>query len=242
MSGLSYAKLYSVYFRNRADSGRQIAYKLEGYKNRNISVVALSRGAVIVGAQIAMHLHGNLMLLLTENITLPGEIESIASVSSTGDFTYNNMFSPGQLEELTAEFRQYIEGQRIEKVHRLNILMGKDGEVHPEFLRHHVVILVSDGLSSGYSLDIATEFLKTIALQRLIIAAPIASVLAVDRMHLAGDEICCLSVVDNYINTDHYYDDNTIPPIKDLFRMMRRIAVSWEQVNNPDFPNNKARI
>lgn len=218
-----------MYFRNRADAGRQLAYKLEQYKNNSLSVVALSRGAVIVGAQIAMNLHTNLMLFLTENITLPGEIEAIANVSSIGDLTYNNMFTPGQLEELTAEFHQYIEGQKIEKIHRLNILLGVDGEVRPEYLRHHHVILVSDGLSSGYSLDIANEFLKTIAIEKLIIAAPIASVAAVDRMHLVGDEICCLSVVENYINTDHYYDDNTIPPMKDLFRMMRRIAVSWKQ-------------
>jgi putative phosphoribosyl transferase len=218
-----------MYFRNRADAGRKLANKLEAYKKQNISIVALSRGAVIVGAQIAMRLHGNMMLLLTENIVLPGENEAIASVSSAGDFTYNNMFSPGQLEELTGEFHQYIEGKRLEKVHRLNVLMGRDGEVHPEYLRHHVVILVSDGLSSGYSLDIANDFLKTVAIKKLVIAAPIASVAAVDRMHLVGDEICCLSVADNYINTNHYYDDNTIPPVDDLLRMMRRIAVAWKQ-------------
>ena len=218
-----------MYFRNRADAGRKLANKLEHYKDHNIAVVALSRGAVIVGAQIAMRLHGNMMLLLTENILLPGELEAIATVSSSGDFTYNNMFSPGQLEELTGEFHQYIEGQRLEKVHRLNILMGRDGEIHPEYLRHHVAILVSDGLSSGYSLDIANEFLKTIAIEKLVIASPIASVPAVDRMHLVGDEICCLSVVDNFINTNHYYDDNTVPPVRDLFRMMQHIAVTWTQ-------------
>lgn len=218
-----------MYFRNRADAGRMIAHKLESYKNENISVVALSHGAVIVGAQIAMHLHGNMMLLLTEKIILPGELDSIASISSAGDFSYNNMFSPGELEELKGEFHQYIESQRLEKVHRLNVLMGKDGEVHPEYLRHHVVILVADGLASGYSLDIAGDFLKTIATGKIVIATPIASVAAVDRMHPAGDAICCLSVMNNYINTNHYYDDNTIPPVEDLLRMMRRISLAWTQ-------------
>jgi len=216
-----------MYFRNRADAGRQLANKLEQYKNHNISVVALSRGAVIVGAQIAMRLHGNLMLLLTENITLPGEIEAIGSISSTGNFTYNNTYSPGELEELTGEFRQYIEGQRLEKSHSLNILVGNDGEIRPEFLRHHVVILVSDGLSNGYSLDIANDFLKTVAIEKLVIATPIASESAVDRMHLVGDEMSCLSVIQNYINTNHYYDDNTIPDVKDLFRMMKQISINW---------------
>lgn len=216
-----------MYFRNRADAGRKLANKLAAYRNRNISVVCLSTGAVIVGAQIAMRLHANMMLLLTEDIILPGEHEAIAAVSSPGYFTYNNMFSPVQLEELATEFHQYIDAQRMEKTHRLNVLMGHDGEIHAENLRHHVVVLVSDGLVSGYSLDIAYDFLKTIAIERLVIASPIANVEAIDRMHLVGDEICCLSVVENFISVDHYYDDNTIPKTNDLFRMMNNISVNW---------------
>lgn len=218
-----------MYFRNRADAGRKLANKLEQYKNQNNVVVCLSDGASIVGAQIAMRLHANMMLLLTENIVLPGEHEAIAAVSSAGDFTYNNMFSPGQLEELAGEFHQYIDAQRLEKMHRLNVLMGHEGEIHPEYLRHHVVVLVSDGLMSGYSLDIAYDFLKTIAYKRLVIATPVASVPAVDKMHLVGDDICCLSVVENFISTEHYYDDNTIPKIQDLFRMMSNISVNWRR-------------
>lgn len=217
-----------MYFRNRADAGRKLAVKLEHYKGQKTSVVCLSSGAAIVGAQIAMCLRSNMMLLLTENIMLPGENEPIAAISSPGLFTYNNMFSPGQLEELATEFHQYIDAQRLEKFHRLNILMGRDGEIHSDDLRHHVVILVSDGLVSGYSLDIAYDFLKTIAIQRLIIASPFANVTAVDRMHLVGDEICCLNIIENFISVDHYYDDNTIPKTEDLFRMMKNINLAWK--------------
>lgn len=218
-----------MYFRNRADAGRRLANKLEHYKNRKTSVVCLSSGAAIVGAQIAMRLHSNMALLLTENIVLPGEHEPIAAISSPGLFTYNNMFSPGQLEELAIEFHQYIDAQRIEKFHRLNMLVGQEGEIHSENLRHNVIILVSDGLVSGYSLDIAYDFLKTIAIERLIIASPFANVTAVDRMHLVGDEICCLNIIDNFISVDHYYDENTIPKNKDLFRMMNNISLSWQR-------------
>lgn len=217
-----------MYFKNRADAGRKLAAKLDTYKNQNTVVVAMSEGAVIIGAQIAMQIHANLMLLLTENIQLPGEPDAIASLSSAGTFTYNNMFSAGQLEELTGEYHGYIEEQRIEKMHRLNVLLTHEGEINKDFLRHHIVIVVSDGLSTGFSIDIAADFLKQIAIKKMIIATPVASVPAVDRMHLVGDEIVCLSVIDNYIQTNHYYEDNTIPPIHDLFRVMKNIAVNWE--------------
>lgn len=217
-----------MYFRNRADAGRKLAAKLGRYKKSNTAVVALSEGSTIVGAQIAMALHSSMVLLLTENIFLPGEIEAIASLSSAGTFTYNNMFSPGQLEDLIGEYHQYIEEKRLQSRHHLNILIGHDGEININRLRHHVVILVSDGLINGMSLDIAQDFFKTISIKKLVIATPNASVNAVDKMHLVGDEIHCMGVLENYISIDHYFDDNTIPSMDDLFRMMKHISLEWK--------------
>jgi len=218
-----------MYYHNRAEAGKILAQKLEPYKHEMPAVVALSSGAVIVGAHIAMQLHAQLMLLLTENIYLPGEFDAIAALSSAGTFTYNNMFSPGEIEDLAAEYHQYIEQQRIEKMHRLNMLMGHDGEINKDYLRRHTIILVADGLSNGFSLEIAQMFLKTVAIRKLVIVTPLASVSAVDKMHLIGDDLLCLSVVENYMGTNHYYDDNTIPPIEDLLKIMRNIAVNWDR-------------
>lgn len=216
-----------MYFRNRAEAGRKLAEKLASYASQNVVVVALSPGGVIVGSQIAMQLHANLMLMLTENINLPGEPDAIATLSSTGAFAYNNMFSTGELEELASEFRGTIDQQRIEKMHKLNMLVGRDGEIRKEFLRHHIVIIVSDGLPNGFSLDVSAEFLKTVAIKKIIIATPLASVSAVDRMHLLGDEVCCLSVPANYMGTDHYYEDNTIPSTDNLFKIIKNISLNW---------------
>lgn len=225
-----------MYFRNRAEAGRKLARNLENYQGTQVVVLALSPGAVIVGAQIAMKLHANLLLLLTENIYLPGEPDPIAALSSGGTFTLNAMFSPGQIEEYISEYHNFIEEKRIEKMHQLNRLMGEGGEIKRDYLRNHTVIVVSDGLSSGFSLDIAAAYLKPVALDRLVVATPLASVPAVDRMHLFADEICCLSVKPNYINTNHYYDDNTIPEMDRLFELMRNITVNWERpkINKSD--------
>jgi putative phosphoribosyl transferase len=218
-----------MYFKSRAEAGRMLAQKLDQYKNVNTTVVALSPGAVIVGAQIAMRLHSALTMLMTENITLPGETEPLAAITSDNTFTYNNKFSTGELEDLHAEFLGLIEGQRLEKLHKLHALLGHGGEMHRELLQRHAVILVSDGLNSGLSLDIAHDYFKPIKIDKLIIATPIASVSAVDKMHLVGDEILCLSVLENYMDTNHYYDDNTIPPMEDLIKIITTTPVHWTQ-------------
>ena len=219
-----------MYFKNRAEAGRKLAEKLQKYRSENVAVVALSEGGVIVGAQIAMRLHGSLSLLLSRGIHLPGEPDPIAAITSAGTFTKNVMFSVGQLEQFMVDYRSYIEEERLHEFHRLNILISDDGEVKKKYLRRHVVILVSDGLQNGFSIDVAYDFLKTIALEKLVIATPTASVKAIDRMHIVGDDLECLDVKANFISVDHYYDENTVPSYDDLLKVMRRISTNWKLV------------
>ena len=224
-----------MYFKNRATAGRKLAEKMLKFQKDNVAVVALSEGSVVVAAQIAMRLHGNLSILLTEDIYLPGEHEPIAAITSAGTFTKNKMFSVGQLEELMMDYHTYVEEQRMQHFHHMNMLMTHSGEIKKEYLRHHVVILVSDGLVNGFSLDVAEDYLKTIAIKKLIVATPVASVKAVDRMHLVADEIFCLDVKPNYISTDHYYDENFIPRQEKMFKIMERISTNWriEPIHKP---------
>lgn len=217
-----------MYFKNRSDAGRQLAEKLAHYRYENTAVVALSDGGVIVAAEIATRLHCVLTMLLTEEVKLPGEHDALAVVNQDGGFTFNNMFSTGQLEEFTSEYHNYIEQEKRQKFHVINQLLGEGGLIKPELLYGHNVILVSDGLNSGLSLDAAADFIKPIKVARVIVATPLASVPAVDRMHLLADEIACLSVVENYMNTDHYYEDNTMPPHEELIKTIEKIVLNWK--------------
>jgi predicted phosphoribosyltransferase len=219
-----------MYFKSRAEAGRLLAEKLEKYKAQNIVVVALDEGSSIVAAQIAMKLHANMFLYLIKNIYLPGENQALAGMSASGTYSTNDYFSAGQLEEMTTEYHSWIDQRRMEANHELHMLLGRDGEIDKNLLRHRVVIVVADGLANGFALKVCADFLKTIAIKRMIAVTPIASVAAVDRMHLIADEICCLSVMDNFMGPDHYYDDNTVPEIDNVLKIMRNITLSWERV------------
>lgn len=218
-----------MYFTNRAEAGRQIANKLDGYESSSCAVVALSPGAVLVGAQIAMKLHASLMVLMTEHITLPGELEPLAAITSNNTFTYNNKFSAGEIEEMRGDYLSVIESQRLEKLHKLHTLLGDEGEVNKELLRRRTVIVVSDGLPNGMSLDIAANFLKPVNIQEMIVVTPLASVAAVDKMHLLGDRLICLHVPTDYMGTDHYYQDNTIPSSEGLMKVIAGLPVHWSR-------------
>jgi putative phosphoribosyl transferase len=218
-----------MYFKDRAQAADQLSQLIvPRYRFENCAVVALSDGGVIIASHLAARLHCAMMMLLTEQIDIPGESTSVGSIDQNGVFTYNGMFSTGQLEEFTSEYRNYIEEEKREKLHEMNSLLGSGGIIDPAMLRYHNVILISDGLSNGLSLDAAATYLKPYKLERLIIATPVASVGAVDRMHIMADEIYCLNVTENFINTNHYYDHNSLPPHETIIEVLKNIILKWQ--------------
>lgn len=216
-----------MYFKDRNQAGQQLAAKLKDYRYENTAVVALSDGGVIVAAEIAKALHCVLTMLLTEEIRLPGEHNAVAVVNQDGGFTYNNMFSTGQIEGWAAEYHTYLEQEKEKKFHAINRLLGDGGLIRKDLLYGRNVILVSDGLQNGLSLDAAMDFLKPIRTEKIIVATPLASVPAVDRMHLIADQIVCLSTVENFMDVGHYYDNNTMPSREELVKTIETIVLNW---------------
>lgn len=216
-----------MYFKNRAEAGQKLSKMLVKFKKQHCAVIALSPGAVMVGTQIASMLHANLSLLLTENINIPGEPDPIAAVDSENTFTYNNLFSLGEIEEFRLDYYSFIEQERFRKLHELHLITGKKGEINRETLKRHIIIIVSDGLNTGFTLDIASNFLKTVSTSKMIGVTPFATPDAYDRMRYLFDESYCINLIDNFLGVDHYYDDNDLPGLDKLFDISRNISLWW---------------
>ncbi|MEI7539150.1 MAG: phosphoribosyltransferase family protein [Candidatus Saccharibacteria bacterium] len=217
-----------MYFENRTQAGQILAAELlEKYRYEDCAVVALSDGGVIVGEQIAAALHCILTMLLVEEIAVPGEGVSFGGVSQNGNFTYNGMFSAGEIEEYNSEYHGYLEEQQRQAFQRINRLLGDGGLISSEMLRDRVVILVSDGLTTGASLDVVVDFLKPIRIKRLVVATPISTIHAVDRLHIMADELHILDVKDNFLGVDHYYEQNDIPSHEDTIAKINQIVLNW---------------
>lgn len=218
-----------MYYKSRAEAGKMLAQQLANYRFDNCAVVALGEGSVVVAEQIAAKLHSIVLMFLSEQIAIPGEKVDVGAINQGGGFVNNQNLSKGELDDYYSEFHGYIEDQKREKFDSMNRLMGEGGVLNQEFLKDHIVIVVSDGLKSGTVLDSIAEFLKSIRIKRLIIAAPVASVEAVDRMHIIADELCCLSVTENFYDTNHYYDDKKIPTHEEAVKIIKNIVLKWEK-------------
>lgn len=212
-----------MYFENREAAGRELAKKLVNkYKSEDCAVLALNDGAVLVAEPIALQLKSVLMMLLLEAVEIPGEGVSIGELNQTGHLVYNSSLSSGEIEGYRQEYFGYIEEKKREGMMHINRLLGKGGLVNKDLLRSRNIILVSDGFYDAASLDAAVDFLKPIRIKKLIVATPTASVTTVDKLHVTSDEMYILSVKENFMNTNHYYEDNTIPSHEETVKKINR--------------------
>lgn len=218
-----------MYFASRAQAGRMLATQLlPKYRYEDCAIVALSDGGVVVAAQIAMQLHCVINLLLYEEIRLPMEPQAISGITANGAYMYNSYYAPAVAEELVGEYRGFIEQEKTNKMSQMQQLLGHGGVVRRDLLKGHTIILVSDGLRTPFGLDLAAEFLKPIDYERLVVATPLASIEAVDRMHVLADDLYCLNVVESTLETDHYYDQQDVPGHEKVVEIIEKIILNWQ--------------
>jgi putative phosphoribosyl transferase len=218
-----------MYFASRTAAGKTLAEQIaKRYKDEQCAVVALSDGSVMVGAQVALKLHAVLSMLLVQPIELPREGTPIGGIAEDGSFAFNGLYSPGEIEELMAEYRGFVEQEKESRLSEMHRLLGGGGLIRKDLLQDRVVVLVSDGLSSGFSLDVAMEFLKPVHYKKLVIATPLASVRAVDRMHVLGDDIYCLNVLEDFMVVDHYYETQDVPNHDVIIKTIEQITQHWK--------------
>lgn len=204
-----------------------MALDLMQYRYDDTVVLCLSDSSVLVGQQVAASIHAALTMMLVEQIEIPGEGMMFGTVNHSGRFTYNGLFSVGEIEAYVSEFHGYLEDQKRIVTSRINRLLSSGGIADEAMLRGHTIIVVADGLANGASLDAVANYLKPVRIKRLVLTTPVASVEAVDRMHILGDELHVLGVTDNFMGVDHYYDNNDIPDHDQIIRMLNDAILTW---------------
>ncbi len=218
-----------MYFASRLQAGRMLASQLaKKYRYENCAVIALDDGGVMVGAQIAAQLHCVLTMLISEEITLPREPDAIAGITASGNLAYNQRYSQGEIDELMGEYYSVVEQEKLVKMHDMNHLLGSGGTIDKRLLKGRNIIVVTEGLKTGFPVDLAAEFLKPIAIDKLVVATPFASVQAVDRMHVLADDLYCLNVIEDYLDTNHYYDKQDIPDHDTAVKIIEQVILKWK--------------
>lgn len=213
-------------FRDRHDAGQQLAAKLNAYALRNdVVVVALARGGVPVGYEVAHALGAILDVVVVRKLALPSRPEmAIGAVASRGVLFVNdgevasNRMTNVELRKLAKRERSKVE--RCEKRYRG---IGAAADVLGK-----TVILVDDGIATGASMHAAVMALRSCLPARVVIAVPVAPADAVARLEPLVDEfICVLTSVEFFAVGQFYreFDRTTDADVCRLLDESRKVAV-----------------
>ncbi|SHS42979.1 ribose-phosphate pyrophosphokinase [Mycobacteroides abscessus subsp. abscessus] len=164
-------------FSDRQDAGRVLAGMLAPRKLRSIVVLALPRGGIPVGREIATALNAPLAVLVVRKLGVPGHEEyAMGAIASGGEVVLDDDIvrsmgvTPIQLDEVTdRERRELARRERIYLAHR------------SVEIRDKTVILVDDGIATGATMRVALLTVKRASPARVVAAVPVAPRSAVGR-------------------------------------------------------------
>jgi putative phosphoribosyl transferase len=193
-------------FRDRAEGGRLLADKLAEYANRpDVIVLALLRGGVPIGVEIARRLNVPLYVLTVRKLGVPGQPElALGAIASGGICVLNEDLlsyidiSGAEIEAIAR--RELKELERRERVYR-------GGRPAPN-VRGRTVILVDDGMATGATMRSAVEALKQRQPARIIIAVPVAAESTCAEFNARdGIVTCvCLETPESFIAVGLWYE------------------------------------
>lgn len=192
-------------FRDRTDAGRRLAAELSAYAGQpDLLVLALPRGGVPVGFEVARALRAPLDVFLVRKLGVPGHEELAMGAIASGGVRVMNpevmemLRVPDALVESVAA-REQQELKRRESAYR-------DGRPAPE-VRGRTVILVDDGLATGSTMRAAVAALREEGAERLIVAVPVAAPETCDAFRSEVDQVVCALTPDPFMAVGLWYED-----------------------------------
>lgn len=174
-------------FDNRQDAGRKLAEALEPYRPYRPLVLAIPRGGVEVGFEVARALDTDFDLIICRKLPYPFNPESgFGAIAEDGTVYINPHASiPMSREEVEAIVRE----QRAEIERRIRVLRG-GRPITP--IEGRTVILVDDGIAMGSTMHAALAMCRHRQAERVIVAAPVAGPYSVREFAAVADGVVVL--------------------------------------------------
>jgi putative phosphoribosyl transferase len=192
-------------FRDRFQAGRSLAAALAPYVGRpNLLVLALPRGGVPVGYEVARALNAPLDVMLVRKLGVPGHEElAMGAIASGGVRVLSGdvvaAFGIPDRVIATVAANEEEELKRREQVYR--------GDRPPPEVQGRTVILVDDGLATGSTMRAAAAALRVQHPERLVVAVPVAPIETCAMLRTEVDDVVCALAPEPFFAVGNWYDD-----------------------------------
>jgi putative phosphoribosyl transferase len=196
-------------FLNRIEAGRELAEDLQGYKAGEPIILALPRGGVPIGYEVAQALKAPLYVFVVRKVGTPWNPElGIGAVASGVQILdYESLeilgIDPTELEEIIEREQQ--------EVKRRQKLYGQD-EDFPD-IREKTVILVDDGIATGITTRGAIQAIRHLKPSKLVLAVPVGPLETVNSLRELVDDLICLESPADFYAVSAFY--RSFPQVSD---------------------------
>ena len=194
----------SVLFKNREEAGRKLAGALREFKGKDVVVLGIPRGGVVVANEVAKALGAPLDIVVTRKIEAPGEPEyALGAVTQEGDVIIDRQAaeslgaSPAYLDEQVRKKREEVK----ERMQRLR------GHAPYPRIEGKVVVIVDDGIATGSSVSAAVMSVKKRKPKEVIVAVPVAPADAIEMLAGEGARVVCLETPGPFLAIGEFYGD-----------------------------------
>jgi putative phosphoribosyl transferase len=189
-------------FKDRREAGVRLADQLMKYKGRNPIVLALPRGGVVVGYEVASALEAPLDVIVVRKLGAPGRPElGVGAVAPGGIWVINEQLV--RLLDLTEDDIAEIAAAEEKEMERR--LRRYRGTARMPDLRGRTVILVDDGLATGATAQAAIEFIRRQAPRRLVFAAPVCAPDTAEALRAEVGDLVCTEMPSDFMAVGVWY-------------------------------------
>lgn len=194
-------------YRDRRDGGRALAEQLRAYTGvRDGLVLALPRGGVPVGYEVAQALKLPLDVFVVRKLGAPGQEElAIGAVASGGIRVLNEQIvSRLGMNESAIDA---IAAREVEEVSRREKLYRGDREPVSRGVEGKTVILVDDGIATGASMSVAVQSLRAGNPAKIVVAVPVAAAENCELLRSEADDVICARMPPRFSAVGEWYQD-----------------------------------
>jgi predicted phosphoribosyltransferase len=192
-------------YENRYDAGRRLALSLAEYAGRpDVTVLALPRGGVPVGFEIARALRVPLDVFVVRKLGVPGQPEFAMGAIASGGALVLDQQTIGELRISRDAVERVIAMERAELARREELFRGSR---RPVDVSGRTIILVDDGLATGSTVQAAIAALRKEGPASVIVAAPVGSREACGAIGAVTDGCLCAMIPDRFYAVGLWYED-----------------------------------
>jgi putative phosphoribosyl transferase len=211
-------------FRDRTEAGRKLAAALTEFRGKDLVILAIPRGGVVVAAEVARALGAPLDIVVTRKIEAPGEPEyALGAVTQEGDVIVDR-----QAAESLGASKEYLDSQVKKKREEVNERMKRfRGDAPYPNVEGKVVVIVDDGIATGSSVAAAVMSVRKRKPKEVVVAVPVAPKDAVETLTSDGTRVVCLETPGAFLAIGEFYgifdqvDDEEVKLILDKSRQRR---------------------